>query len=164
MPPRKTLALVCLILTTLSLAIGNALVGQWIGCAAASLALIPGLLASRWRSTELFTIVLVVSVALAALGLFAGAAPVLMLLAAAFALAHWDLAFLERDLAGSASEKAITPLEKKHYRSLGLVIGLALLAVLAGRIVRFQIPFIVALLLAALAFFSLERMWRTLSD
>jgi len=164
MPPRKVLGLVCLILTVLCLAIGHALAGRWIGFAAAWIVLFVWLAQYKWPSTELLTTALVLSIGLASIGLLAGALPILMLLAAAFSLANWDLTALDRDLAGDPSGQVVTPLEKKHFRNLGLALGLALPAILLGRFVRFCLPFIVMILLAALAVFSLVRLWRILSD
>jgi hypothetical protein len=122
------------------------------------------LFAYKWSFTWLPSAALVVSVSLAAVGLLAGAAPFLMLLGSTLALANWDLAFLNRILEGSLSTKAVTLLESKHYQSLALVLGLALLATITGRLIRFQIPFGGMILLVTLAFFSLGRLRLMISD
>jgi len=164
MPLRKILGFLCLILAALCMAIGYAIIGHGIAIATALVILPAWLAAYKWPSTWLPATALVVSVSLAAIGLCAGASPLLMLLGATLALANWDLAFLDHVQVGSSSTQAVTLLEKKHYQSLVLALGLALLAIITGRIIRFQIPFGGMILLVALAFLGLVRVWRMLSN
>jgi hypothetical protein len=146
------------------LAVGYALAGQWAALAAVLIALLAWLLARQGLSTWLSPAALVISVGLAAAGLFAGDSPTLMILSATLALASWDLVLLDHTLAGGSSAKTVTLLEKKHYQSLALALGLGLLAAVTGQMIRFQIPFGGMVLLVILALFSLDRLWRTLVD
>jgi hypothetical protein len=164
MPLRKILRMVCLILTALCLGIGTAKVGQWIALAAGLATLLVWLAVYKWTSTDLPPLALVFSVSLAAIGLCAGASPLLMLLGATLALANWDLAILDHVQMGNSSAKAVTLLEKKHFQCLLLALGLALLVMIAGRMIRFHIPFGVMIALVILAFLSLARVWRILLD
>jgi hypothetical protein len=160
---RKILGLLSLILTVLCLGIGFATIGPGAVFAAVLLTLLVWLFAYKWPSTWLSTAALVLTVGLAAAGLLTGAISFLMLVGAIFALANWDMSFLELVLAGNPS-KAVTLLEKKHFQSLALALGLTLLATFTGRIIRFQIPFIGLMLLVALAIFGLGRVWRMFSE
>jgi hypothetical protein len=160
---RRILGLLSLTLTALCLGIGFVTIGPGAVFAAVLLTLLVWLLAYKWPSTWLSTAALVLTVGLAAVGLLAGAVAYLMLLGVIFALANWDLAFLELVLAGNSS-KTVTLLEKKHYQSLALALGLTLLVTFTGRMIRFQIPFIGLMLLVALAIFGLGRVWRLFSE
>jgi hypothetical protein len=159
---RIVFRLVCLVLTALCLAIGAAVVEPWLSLAAGPASILVWLAAFRWPSTWMPSLALLVCVSLAAAGLIAGAAPVLMLLAAILALVDWDLAFLGQAVDPGSTGVAL--LEKKHYQNLLLAIGLALLVIFIGRVVRIQIPFVAMLLLVTLAFLGIGRFWKTLSD
>jgi hypothetical protein len=164
MPLRKILGLICLILTALCLGFGIASVRQWIAFTAGLIALLIWLLAYKWPSFWLSSTALGLSVSLAAGGLLLSASPFLMLLAVTLALANWDLAFWNDAPADGSSTRAVSLLEQKHYQSLALVLGLTLLLTVAGRMIRFQIPFVGMLLLVILTFLSLSRLGRMLSD
>jgi hypothetical protein len=157
---RKVLNLVLLILIPLCLTLGYSQVGPGMAFTAGLVVLGAGLLARRWPQTWLPSIALVVTVGLAVIELCQGAPPLLMLAAAALALANWDLALLDRLPPGSSSFRELTLLETKHYQSLLLALGLAFPVVLIGRIVHFQVPFGIMILLVILAFFGLARVWR----
>jgi hypothetical protein len=88
--------------------------------------------------------------------------PLLMMLGAALALASWDVVLWNRTSADNPLIPSLTLIESKHYQSLALALGLGLLAVVVGRMFRFHIPFGWMVVLAILALFSLERIWRTL--
>ncbi len=163
MPLRKILSLACLILMLLCMAIGYITVGGWIALATALITLLVWLPIYKWPSSWLPAIALVISAGLAAIGLCVGATPALMLPAATLALALWDLANLNQARAGGPSDRGVSLLEKKNFQSLALALGLALLAIIAGRLVGFQIPFGGMILLVLLAFFGFGRFWRLLS-
>jgi hypothetical protein len=156
---RKLLNLVLLILIPLCLTLGYAKIGPGMAFTAGLFILGAWLLAHRWPQTWFPSIALVVTVCLAVIELYQGASAPLMLVAAALALANWDLALLNRLPAGSPSFRKLTLLETKHYQSLLLALGLAIPASLIGRIIHFQIPFGIMILLVILAFFSLTRVW-----
>jgi hypothetical protein len=164
-PLRKTLSLVCLLACVACLVAGYALVGQWITLAAILLTFPVWLLARRWPSTWLPSTALVISIGLAAAGLMAGASPLLMILSATFALASWDQVLLDHTLTDrSSSAKTIVLFENRHYRSLAVALGLGLLIAVTGRMIRFQIPLGVMIILVIVVLFSLDRIWRTLVD
>ena len=165
MPLRKTLSLVCSLVCAACLAAGYAMVGQWIALVAILLVFLAWLLARKWPSTWLPSTALVISVGLAATGLFAGAPPLLMILSATFALASWDQVLLDHTLTDrSSSAKTIVLFENRHDQSLAVALGLSLLIAVTGRMIRFQIPLGVMIILVILVLFSLDRIWRALVD
>jgi len=142
------------------------MVEQWIALAAVLLTLLLWLLARKRSSAGQLSVALVVSVGLAAAGLFAGVSPLLVSLSATLALASWDLVLLDHTLTSSSnsSAKTITLFENGHYQSLALALGLGLLIAVTGRTIHFQIPLGGMILLVILALFSLDRVWRTFID
>jgi hypothetical protein len=165
MPLRKTLSLVCPLACAACLVVGYALVGQWIAPTAILLTFLLWLFSCRWPSTWLPSTALVISVGLAAAGLMAGASPLLMILGATFALASWDQVLLDHTLTDrSSSAKTIVLFENRHNQGLALALGLGLLIDVTGRMIRFQLPLGVMIILVILVLFSLDRIWRTLVD
>jgi len=162
MPVRKILRLVCPIISAICLGIGYATTGLWIASLILVFTLLAWLSAIKWPSGFLSSSVLVFTVSLAAAGLLSGVTPLLMILAAALALASWDVVLWNRSLTGNSFTVSLTLIERKHYQSLAVALGLGLLAVFAGRSFHFQIPFGWMVVLVILAFFSLERIWHTL--
>jgi hypothetical protein len=124
----------------------------------------PEVPAYRWPSTWLPSLALVLTLGLAAVGSCLGATALLMLAAAALALANWDLALLGRIPAAAMPGQNLTHLEKKHYQSLLLALGLALPGMFLGRLIHLQIPFGVMILLVILIIFSLTRLSTLFSD
>jgi hypothetical protein len=161
---RKILTLICLVWTTLCFVVSVAKVGQGFAFAGALTIMIVWLSAYKWPAPWLPSAALVVSIGWNAFGLLVGASPWLMLLGATLDLAIWDLVQLDHVLAGSLSTNAVAFLESKHYQSLAPALGLAILATFIGRMIRFQIPFVVMILLVTIAVFSLVRVWHMLSD
>lgn len=164
MPLRKFLSLVCPMTCASCLAVGYAMAGQWVALVAVLIAFLAWLPARQWLSTWLSSSALVVTVSLAAAGLLAGASPFLMILSATLALASWDLVRFDHTLTGGSSAKTVARLEKKHYESLVLALGTGLLVALTGRMIRFQIPFVGMVILVIFVLFSLDRVWRMLTD
>jgi hypothetical protein len=162
MPLRKILAISSVILSTACLALGFARVSQWGVLITVLVPLLVWLPACKWPSSWLAAFALVVTICLAAAGLYAGSQPFWTLLAATLGLSSWDLVLFDRDLTATLAIEPIVMLEKKHYESLGLALGLGLAGAAAIRLIRFQIPFGGLVLLVILAFFSLDRIWRTL--
>ena len=154
MPLQKILSLVSPMACAACLAVGYAMAGQWVALVAVLIAFLAWLAARQRRSTWLSLAALVISISLAAAGLFAGVSPTLMILSATLALASWDLVLLDHTLAGNSSAQMVTLLEKKHYPSLVLALGLGLLAAVTGRMIRVQIPLGGMILLAILVLFG----------
>jgi hypothetical protein len=146
------------------LAVGYAIAGQWVALAAVLIVFLGWLRARQWLSSWLPVAALVGAVGLAAAGLLVGAPPVLMILGATLALASWDLVRFDHSVTGDPSAKTIARLEKKHFESLALALGPGLLVAVAGRMIRFQIPTGVMILLVIVALLCLDRVRRMLTD
>ena len=162
MPLRKILGLICPLAGVTCLAVGFAMLLQWLALLGVLLALLAWLLTWKWPSGWLPFAALTLSVCLSAAGIFAGVSPVLMILSAALALAGWDLALFDLALTDSALSNPPSRLAHSHSKSLAFAIILGLLAALAGRLFRIQLPFGGLILLVLLALLSLDRLWRTL--
>ncbi len=162
MPVRKILRLVCPVISVTCLGIGYTTTGLWIAGLVLVLTLLTWLFAVKWPFGFLPTSTLVFSTSLAVAGLLTGAMPLLMMLGAALALAGWDVILWNRALINNSLSASPTLIERQHYQSLAVALGLGLLAIIAGRLFRFQIPFGWMVVLVILTLFSLERIWRTL--
>ena len=162
MPVRKFLRLVCPFISVTCLGVGYTTTGLWIAGLVLVLSLLAWLFAIKWSFGFLPTSVLVFSISLAAAGLLTGATPLLMMLGAAFALAGWDVILWNRAFITNSLSASPTLIESKHYQSLAVALGLGLLAIIAGRLFRFQIPLGWMVVLVILTLFSLEHIWRTL--
>ena len=165
MPLRRILSLVCPILCVACLAAGYATNGDWIAVAAGASTGLIWLLVYKRPASWPPSVALVISVIWGAAGLLVDATPFPMILGTTFALAGWDLMWLDHTLTGSANSSAqtISLFEHRHYQSLALALGPGLLIVIAGRMIQFEIPLGGMIILAILAMFSLDRIWRTLS-
>jgi hypothetical protein len=159
---RKALFLMCLAASTAFLAVAYCLVGLWWGACAVILPgvflLFHGKIPGRWLPPAYLSSMLCA----AAVGLWAGASPHLMLPGAALALAAWDLMYLDRAMAGSGGAHAAGRSEMKHARSLALALGLGLLSAEGGIALSVRLPFLIMLLLVILLVFSLSRVFRSL--
>jgi hypothetical protein len=159
---RKSFFVVCLVVSMLCLAAGYGIAGKWIG---AVIAIITGLVwlpARKYPDSGLPLICLVVSVGLAVTGQLIGSPPLLMICGSSFALAVWDLVFLDDALGSNSFGEQTRQHENKHLRTLALALGCGLTVAFVGRLVNFQIPFIVMMLFIALVIFGLERIWGTI--
>lgn len=137
------------------MAAGYALIGQWGLLALAGLVWLAGVVAARWT-----VVVFVVLVGLAAAGACAGAWPSLMIVGATLALASWDLANWEDFVTGSLPAETVARFEWRHYAYLALALGSGLLAAIIGRLVSFQLPFGILVVLAAMVLLGVDQMWR----
>jgi hypothetical protein len=137
------------------LAAGYGLAGRWGFLAVSGLAWLAGILLAGWS-----VVVFVVLVGLAAVGIYEGAGPILMILGATLALASWDLANWEDFVAGGLPAETSARFEWGHHTCLALALGSGLLVIIIGRLVSFQLPFGILVLLAALALLGIDRMWR----
>jgi hypothetical protein len=162
MAVRKIIRFVCPLISVTCLAIGYTTTGPWIASIVLVFTLLAWSFAFKWPSGFLSSSALVLSVSLAAAGLLTGAMPLLMILGAALALAGWDVVLWNRAFTSNSLSTSLTLIEIKHYQSLAAALGLGLLAVVVGRLFRFQIPFGWMVILVIIALFSLERIWHTL--
>jgi hypothetical protein len=158
MPVRKILRFVLPLISVTCLGIGYARTGLWIAALVTVFSLLAWLPAIKWSFGFLPACALVLSVSLAAAGLLTGGGiPLWMLVSAALSVAGWDMVLWNSSLADNSASTHLTLMEGKHYQSLAAALGLGLLAIIAGRLVHFQIPFSWMVVLVILALFSLER-------
>jgi len=163
MPQRRIIQIACNAASITSLAAGFALAGLWLGAGVAAAAALAWLVSrgrifGGWNST-----VLVMTTGLAAVGLLLGAGPTWMIFGATFALGGWDLGLLDRSLT-SAMDHSTRRLEIRHLRSLALALVPGALAAIAGTGIHFQVSLGVMIVLALLALFGIDRVWRGLSS
>lgn len=156
---RKAFFIICLIVSIICLAAGYGIAEKWIGAVIAIIIGLAWLPARKYPASGLPFICLVVSVCLAVAGKLAGSPPLLMICGSGFALAIWDLVFLDNTLGRDSSAPQTRQYERKHLRSLSLVLGFGLLVALLGRLMNLQIPFVIMILLVALAIYGLEHIW-----
>lgn len=156
---RNTYFAICLIVSTLCLAVGYAIAGHWIGAGLAIITGLTWLLARKYPVSGLSLICLLASVGLAVAGQLTGSPPLLMICGSGFALAVWDLLFLDTALGRNASGEQTKRYESKHLQSLALALGSGLSVAFLGRFLNLQIPFVVLVLFVALAIFGLDRIW-----
>ena len=156
---RKTCFVICLIVCVLCLAAGYGIAGQWIGAMIAILIGPAWWLARKYPVSQLPLVCLLGSMGCAAVGTLSGSPPFLMIFASAFALAAWDLLYLDAALGNTSSAEQTRRYENKHLQSLTLALGSGLLVTLLGRFLTIQIPFIVWMLLLIFILFALDRIW-----
>jgi hypothetical protein len=156
---RKSFFVICLIVSMLCLAAGYGIAGKWIGTVIAIITGLAWLLARKYPDSGLPVICLVVSVCLAVAGRLMGSPPLLMICGSGFALAVWDLVFLDKALGRVSSGIQTRQYERKHLQSLALALGTGLFVAFLGRLLNFQIPFVIMLLLVVLAIYGLENIW-----
>ena len=156
---RKTSFVLCLVFSVLCLAAGYGIAGRWIETGMVVLLGPAWGLARKYPGSWVPLLCLLISVGLAAAGILTGAPPVLMIFGSAVTLAVWDLVALDSDLGTHSPVEQTRQYEKAHLRSLALAIGGALLAIVLGRFLMVQIPFIVLLLSITFTLFALDRVW-----
>lgn len=159
---QKILLLLSPALSSLCLAIGYQQFGAWAALVGLFTFLF-WLAARRWKTLWMASLGLAAAVTAAVYGLAHGAALIWMLPGAALALASWDLTLLDARLANHPPGATLDALIKTHYAVLLPALGLGLLVVALGQLIRFQIPFFFMLVLVALAYFSLNRLLRSLA-
>jgi hypothetical protein len=163
MKTSRFLLFATLALTVLLLTYGLINVKQW---PIAAVVLVPTALilwARKNPGSWQATLSLILFTALAVYGVINRAAPVLMILSAASALACWDLTLFEHSLVGNHTPQPAL-FEQRHISTLGLTLSLGLLVAFAGRIFRLQISFWIAVPLVILAFYGMDRLMKILMD
>jgi hypothetical protein len=156
---RKPFFVICLITSVLCLAAGYGIAGKWMG---ATIALLVGpawLLARKYPGSQLSYVCLLGSVGLAVAGTLIGSPPLLMIFGSAIALAVWDLLLLDSAVGRNSSAEQTRHYENKHLQALTLALGSGLFAILLGRFLKVQIPFIAWMLFITFILFALDRVW-----
>jgi hypothetical protein len=162
MPLRRLLCLACLLAALTCLAGGYIMAGHQSVAGAALLPIAALWFVRRYPAAWLPSACLVSLVCLAAGGLFTRAPALLMISGATAALAAWNLVNLDRAVTGSPPSETVVRLEQKHLFTLAAALGLGLLMAAAGKLLAFQIPFVLLIVLVMLDLFSLDRMFRYL--
>ncbi len=162
MTTRKIFLAGSLAVLMLCLMAGYGLAGQWVGVAMALISGMGWLIGLKYSESWLPHLCLLMSVGLAVAGCLAGNSPVLMIFGAGAALAAWDALLLDASLGHSSPAAQTRRYEAAHLQLLALAIGSALVAVLAGRWLHFQLPFLVMVVLVVLVVFGIDRVWRYL--
>lgn len=156
---RKALFVICLMISLLCLAAGYGIAGYLAGAVIAILMAPAWWLAQKDPASSLPTVCLSASVGLAVVGRLIGCSPAWMIFGSAAALAAWDLVLLDSAVGNHSSGEPTRLYENRHLQSLLIVLGFALLAIVLGRFVNIQLPFIVLLLSLAFILFALDRVW-----
>ena len=159
---RKAIFVISLLFSTLCLAAGYGIARHWTGMIVAILLGPTWWLARKHPGSGLPFVCLSISVGLAVIGRLTGSPPSWMILGSATALAAWDLLFLDSALGNTSPGAPTRQYESQHLQALLLALGSALLAILVGRFITIQLPFVVLLLSLAFLLFSLVRIWRIL--
>jgi hypothetical protein len=154
---RKTLFVICLAVSMLCLVIGYGIAGKWIGALIVIFTGFAWLPARKYPDSGLPFICLAVSVCLAVAGRLTGSPPLLMICGSGFALAVWDLVFLDDALGSNSFGEQTRLYENKHLQALALALGSGLAVTFIGRLLNLQIPFVLLMLLIALSLFGLDR-------
>jgi hypothetical protein len=157
MSRRKVYFVICMLISTVCLAAGYASAGQWMGAGLAIILIAAWWLARKYPDADLGFICLLSSVCLAVAGQLSGAMAVLMTCGAGAALAAWDLLELDESLKGD--EPQTREYESRHLQALALALGSGLLLAILGRLLNFQMPFIVVALSVGVLLFGLDRVW-----
>jgi hypothetical protein len=159
MAPRKIFFVLSLFISMLSLAAGYVIAGLWIGAVIAIITGLAWLPSRKYPRSLLPHTCLFASVCLAVVGRLTGSPPLLMICGSGAALAVWDLLFLDDALKSSSYGGQTRRHENNHLQSLALALGCGLMVAFVGRLINFQIPFIILMLFVILAVFGLDRVW-----
>ncbi len=151
-----------LVLSTLCLAGGYALAGQWTGAWLALLLCPVWLTGWKYRLPLLVYACMTAVVCLAAAGLLLESIFWLMIAGLGFGLAAWDGLLLEISFCNVPAGQNKEAARNKHLQSLALATGVGLVVAIPLHWVNLRIPFIVMLLLVILAGLGILRVWEYL--
>jgi hypothetical protein len=154
----RIICVVSLILLTVFLVIGFALVQQWVW-AAGTIIIAGAWILSRRYAAWLLIVCLILSVSLAVAGKLMGIHPLLAIGSCGLALVVWDLLSLDIDLGGKPPEGQTRGFEINHLQSLGLAVGCAFFAALIGQFLRLKIPFFLLAAAILVLIIGLDRVW-----
>jgi hypothetical protein len=156
---RKNLFILCLVTVTLCLVASYLILGNWLGLVIALLTGFTWWFARKYPASGLPLLCLLASICLAVAARLMGSPAWLTICSAGFALVVWDLLLLDVALEGNSFTEQTRQYENKHLQSLSLTLVFGLLAALLGRLLNFQPPFALLILLVALVAFGLDRVW-----
>jgi hypothetical protein len=156
------LAVGSIVLAALVLAIGCGVGAFWGGAVAA--VLLGALWLVGWQRDWAWTntLALAGNVSMAALGILAGSAPIVLMLGVVATLAAWDLFSFSTRLRRTPQVVGAAALVGAHLRRLGMVVGVGLLLGVLSLTVHFGLSFGWALGLALLVALGLRYLGRAL--
>ena len=154
----KIIAIVSILSGTAALSWGYLSVGYWLA------ALGIALLGMIWLVTHLFALdwfsswALLFKVAAAAVGIWLGLSPILVVFAVISGLIAWDLSAFQHRLRSTSPTDDISTIESRHLVWLGLMGGVSLLMSTSAGLVEFQFSFSFTLLLAFIAVLGIAQL------
>jgi hypothetical protein len=161
---RRISFFICLSISSLGLAAGYAIAGQWVGSVITIMIAAAWLWARRRGASTLADVCLFSSICLGVAGLLLECPRLLMICGAGFSLASWDLLHLDRELSSSSYEAQTRRHESRHLQSLAVALICGLLIAFIGPMLHFGIPFVVMIACIVVLAFGFERIWRTLKE
>jgi hypothetical protein len=154
---------VCRFAAAFCLAAGFGLDSRWeIGLVFLAAALL-GYLFKKQMGDWFPSVLFVLYLAAASLGLLIGLAPVWMIIGVTAALASWDLAMFCPRLESGSRPDLVINLERRHVEYLGVSMGLGLLMALTGLFLRLQLSFGLMALIVLLVLGSLYQFFQLVS-
>lgn len=154
----------CYFLATVLLSTGFGITGLWPGLLAALGVSLFGLFIQNKFNPWLSTVYLILYVCLAAAGLFTGCEPFLMVNGTIAALGVWDVAQFQRQIKEDENYDWVKLLERQHYQSLGLALGVGFFLSNTGLVVRVQLPIGITMFLILIALFGLTRLYNLVNS
>jgi hypothetical protein len=151
MKPKVVLLPGLYILSATSLTAGYLLAGAWVILPALLGVGLLFIIARRSSEFQAASVPLVGAFILAAVGVLMGLSFVLLVVGCVGALAGWDLMLFSQTVKSAAKREDISLLERRHDQSLAMAVAIGLLFSLTAANLALSLPFIVILLLCALA-------------
>jgi len=166
----KIFLIVSLVLATLTQAASAFLAGTslgfpgnvwWIVLAVVSPGILCGLGLRRghlWVGTVFF----LWAIGFALYGIVYDFSAVLLLVSLCLALGFWDLTRFERRMGSQVERERLSLVEKRHLQQLFITLGTGFVVALATLLIRFELNFILELLLALALLFGISQLVRIL--
>lgn len=151
MKPKVVLIPGIYLLSAFSFTAGYLLAGAWMILPALLGVGLLFMIARRSSEFQAASVLLVGAFVLAAVGVLMGLSFVLMLVGCVGALVGWDLMLFSHTVKSAAKREEISLLERRHDQSLTIAVAIGLMFSLTAANLALNLPFIVILLLCALA-------------
>jgi hypothetical protein len=156
----KALFFICWGLSTLLAVAGFWQIGFWQGEIAAVICAMAWIFVRK----KYLSFCIVSSTALAAAGILLGVPSLFMFLYAGLSLVLWDVTSMDLSLAGNSPRQKTKLYQSMRLRNLSFVLGAGIIAIILGRYLSFQVPFLVMALFIFLAVFSFDRIVHALQN
>lgn len=151
MKPKVVTVLGVFLLSAGSITAGYLLAGAWVILTALLGVGLLFIIARRSSEFQAASVLLFGAFILAAVGVLRGLSFVLMVVGCVGALASWDLMLFSQTVKSAAMHEDISLLERRHDQSLAIAVAVGLIFSLTAANLALSLPFIVILLLSALA-------------